>query len=367
MNADTLQSPDLSLIVPTYNEAENIGELISRLSVALSDVTWEVIFVDDNSPDGTADKVREISRRLPHVSCLSRIDRRGLSSACIEGMHMARAPVLAVIDADLQHDETRLPIMLSELAHSGSDIVVGSRYMDGGSTGDWGLFRLLVSRVATTLGRLFVPKNLTDPMSGYFMVRQAVFLETAPHLYGKGFKILLDIFASSPRPLTFKEVPYRFRNRNAGESKLSGNVIWDYLEFLVAKKVSRLLPSDFLLFVLVGGVGVGVHLIALGLLYKTLATPFGLAQLLAIWCAMTSNFFMNNAITYRHSSLKGKRLFYGLLTFYVACAIGAVINFSLAVFLKSFGLHWAIAGASGSVTAAVWNFATTKTFTWRKS
>ena len=359
--------PELSIIIPTYNEKENIVELVRRLDAVLSKIDWEAIFVDDNSPDGTADLVRNVSENDGRISCLSRLDRRGLSSACIEGMSLARAPIIAIMDADLQHDESLLPEMYHEFENSDRDIVVGSRYMDGGGTGEWGALRLLISRAATRMSRMFVPKGLTDPMSGFFMMRREVYLETNARLYGKGFKILLDIFASSERDLSFKEFPYTFRTRNAGESKLSGNVIWDYLEFLLAKKLAPLIPSGFLLFALVGAVGVVVHMAVLWASHRVFMIPFGFAQTIAIGVAMTSNFFMNNAITYRHTPLKGSRIIAGLLSFYGSCAIGAVLNLSLAVFLETNSINWLLSGISGGIAGAVWNFTTTKYITWRKS
>jgi len=341
--------------------------LLVQLDKVLTGLNWNVLFVDDNSPDGTADHIREFSKRDPRVSCLCRTANRGLASACIEGMTLATAPFVALIDADLQHDEALLPQMYDALASSELDIIIGSRYMDGGGTGELGLCRRWISRVATRLSRIFVPKELTDPMSGFFMIRRDTFLKIVPHLYGKGFKILLDIFASSSEPLAFREFSYVFRQRNAGESKLSGTVIWDYLEFIIARKTARLVPSAFMLFVLVGAVGVVVHLLVLGVMHRLFSLPFEIAQMSAIWLAMTSNFFLNNVITYRHSPLKKRKdLALGLFTFYVACALGAVVNLAVALFVNSYGMHWAIAGLSGGVAGAVWNYSTTKTFTWRK-
>lgn len=358
--------PDISIVIPTLNEAENIPVLIKKLECVLADYAWEIIVVDDNSTDGTADVVRQLGETNAAIRCLQRTDRTGLSSACIEGIQLAAAPLAAVIDADLQHDETLLPRMIETLNNPEIDVVVGSRYMEGGDTGDWSVQRVWVSKFATLIGRMIIPKNLTDPMSGFFMIRRQVFLKTVPRLYGQGFKILLDIFASSERKLVFRELPYTFRTRNAGESKLSSTVILDYAEFLIAKTFGKFLPSGFLLFIAVGSIGVAVHLAVLALLHKTFLLSFDLSQALAIWTAMTANFFMNNAFTYRHMALKGKDILNGLLTFYVACAFGAIVNLAVAVFMESGGIHWAISGVSGGVAGAVWNFATTRIFTWKK-
>src|SRR6202050_510275 len=182
--------PELAIIVPAFNERENIAELIGRLVICLEDRSWEVIFVDDDSPDGTADVVREHAAADSRVRCLHRIGRRGLSSACVEGMLATTAPYLAVIDADLQHDERLLPQMLDLLKQGDTDIVVGSRYAPGGDISDWDASRARMSRLAVRLSRLVVPGDLTDPMSGFFMMRRSVLEVSVRRLSAIGFKIL---------------------------------------------------------------------------------------------------------------------------------------------------------------------------------
>jgi dolichol-phosphate mannosyltransferase len=234
--------PELSIIVPTFNERENVVELTDRLRQCLEHRSWEVIFVDDDSPDATADRVREIAADDCRVRCIQRIGRRGLSSACIEGMLATSAPYLAVLDADLQHDERLLPKMLDTLKQDEADIVVGSRYAPGGDIGDWDRGRARISRLATRLSRGLVPKDLTDPMSGFFMMRRSVFVGTVRQLSAIGFKILIDLFASFPQPLRFKELPYRFRRRHAGESKLDSVAAWKYVMLLLDKHIARCIP-----------------------------------------------------------------------------------------------------------------------------
>ena len=190
--------PELSIIVPTFNEHDNIPELLRRVRPVLPDVAWEVVFVDDDSPDGTADLVRTLAAEDSRVRCLQRIGRRGLSSACVEGMLSTSAPYLAVIDADLQHDERLLPRMLEALKVGDTDIVIGSRYAAGGDIGEWSERRARLSRLATRISRALVPAQLTDPMSGFFMMRREVFTDAQRRLSSLGFKILTDLFASSP-------------------------------------------------------------------------------------------------------------------------------------------------------------------------
>jgi dolichol-phosphate mannosyltransferase len=238
--------PELSIIVPTFNERDNVAELVERLAACLGERSWEVMFVDDDSPDGTAEVLRDLAAADSRVRCLLRLRRRGLSSACVEGMLASTAPFLAVIDADMQHDERLLPQMLDRLKQDDIDIVVGSRYAPGGGIGDWDAGRARMSRLAVRLSRVLVPAELTDPMSGFFMMRRSVLTASVHRLSAIGFKILTDLFASSPKPLRFAELPYRFGLRRAGESKLDSVTAWDYIMLLLDKLIGRWIPVRFL-------------------------------------------------------------------------------------------------------------------------
>jgi len=261
--------PDLSIVVPTFTEAENVTEVVRRVSLALEGIRWEVIFVDDDSPDGTSNRVREIARLDPRVRCVQRIGRRGLSSACLEGMLASSAPFVAVMDADLQHDERLLRLMFETIKNEDLDIVVGSRYIEGGSIGDWDDSRAFVSRFATKLSRLVLKANLRDPMSGFFMITHSAMLECVKNgVSGIGFKILLDLFASAPKALRYKELPYEFRPRFAGASKLDATVAWEFFMMLLDKILGRVVPVRFIAFSLVGGFGIFVHLAVLTILFR---------------------------------------------------------------------------------------------------
>ena len=355
---------ELTVVVPSFNEIDNVEPLIERLHAALDGIEWEVVYVDDDSPDGTAVKVRELAQTDPRVRCIQRIGRRGLSTAVIEGMLASSAPYLAVIDADLQHDEKLLPRMLATLKLDGLDIVVGSRYVAGGATGDWDKGRAVMSSIATRLARLVVAAEIADPMSGFFMLSRRAFERTARRLSGNGFKILLDLFASAPTPYRFKELPYVFGQRIHGESKLDSLVIWEYLMLLLDKRVGRWVPVRFVLFAAIGGSGVIVHLAALRLALIYLNFP--VAQALGTVCAMTTNFLFNNMLTYRDQRLYGLKLINGLLSFYAVCSIGAVANVGIASAV--FGEHysWWISGLAGSAVGVVWNYAASSVFTWRR-
>lgn len=360
-----LGGPTLSLIVPTFNEVANIEALLSRLDSALSEIPWEIVFVDDDSTDGTADLVRSISQRDGRVRCIQRIRRRGLSSACIEGILATSAPFVAVMDADLQHDERVLPRMLQTLRTENLDIVVGSRYTAGGGVGDWQNDRAAMSRFATKLSRLVVHADLKDPMSGFFMLRRDVFMRTTRRLSSLGFKILLDIFASAPAPLKFQEVPYEFRARYAGESKLDSVAMWDYGMLLLDKLIGHVIPVRFVMFSIVGVLGLGIHLVILATMINVVQTTFDLAQTTATLVAMTGNFLLNNYLTYRDKRLRGARLITGLLSFYAACGIGAVANIGAASYVFQHHYSWWLSGIAGVAIGAVWNYAATSLFTWR--
>jgi dolichol-phosphate mannosyltransferase len=362
---ETSAVTDLSIIVPTFNECDNVAELIDRLAVALACVEWEVIVVDDDSPDGTSDLVRHIARRDRRVRCLQRVGRRGLSSACIEGMLSTCSPYLAVMDGDLQHDETALPRMLDILRTGPFDIVVASRYARGGSVGDWDRRRALVSRLATALSRRVVRADLADPLSGYFVLRREVVHEALPRLTTIGFKVLLDLFASSPRPLRFTEFPYAFRPRRAGQSKLETHVAWDHVLLLVDKLVGHVVPVRFVSFSVVGALGVLCHVLALTILFRGLGVGFVLAQAIGTVATMTFNFALNNVLTYGDRRLRGRRLLRGWLSYLVIGAIGAAANVGVASYLfLSMTSMWAMAGVAGTMVGAVWNYAVTAVYIW---
>jgi dolichol-phosphate mannosyltransferase len=365
--SETHDAPELALIVPTLNERDNVVELFERLQAALTGIRWEVIFVDDNSRDGTHEVLRELSRSRPNVRCLVRIGRRGLSSACIEGMLATAAPILAVMDADLQHDESLLPLMLHKIRRDDLDVIVASRFAAGGSVGEVTSGRLAVSRLAAWLSRLVLRADLSDPMSGFFVIRRSFFEDTVRRLSGQGFKILLDLFVSAPREVRFAELPYRFRQRHRGESKLDAPIMLEYLTLLADKMIGRWVPIRFVIFVLVGLFGMLVHLATLAVAFKVAGVTFYYAQAIATLIAMTVNFNLNNELTYRDRRLRGTELVRGHLSFYLVCSIGAVANFEIAEMLYELRVPWPLAGLLGAVVGSVWNYGVSSTFTWRSS
>lgn len=355
----------LSVIVPTFNERDNVTELVRRLHLALAGHDWEVIFVDDDSPDGTADAVRALALEDRRVRSVQRIARRGLSSACVEGMLASAAPYLCVIDGDLQHDESILPQMLDLLRTDQYDIVVGSRYVAGGAIADWTAGRARISRLATRISQLVVPPALNDPMSGFFILTRPAFAAAVRHLSGTGFKILVDLFASSPTPLRFAEVPYTFRNRIVGESKLDNRVAWDYGMLLADKLIGHLVPVRFLSFTLIGGLGVGVHFFCLSVLMAVARVEFATAHILATGVAMLFNFSLNNLLTYRDRRLSGLAWLIGLLWFVLACSVGALANVGIAIYLFKQDGAWPLAAFAGIIVGSVWNYVATSALIWK--
>lgn len=358
---------ELSVVVPTFNERENVEKVVAALEAALKGVNWEVIFVDDDSSDRTVQKLREMAAFDARIRCLHRIGRRGLSSACIEGMLASSAPYIAVMDADLQHDERLLPRMLQELKMGDAEIVVGSRYMEGGGVGSWDESRAWISLVATRLSQRVLKVKLSDPMSGFFMLPQETAIRCIRNgLSGIGYKILLDLFSSSPQPMRFRELPYQFRSRTSGESKFDSMVAWEYLMLLLDKLFGHVIPVRFLTYSLVGGLGVLVHMLVLTMTYKLMGASFLAGQITATLVAMTFNFFLNNILTYRDMRLHGWHLLRGWLTFVLACSVGAFANVGIAKYLFEQNSFWVTSALAGVFVAAVWNYAVTAVYTWRK-
>ena len=358
--------PLLSVVVPTFNERDNVTTLYRKLEATLRDVAWEVVFVDDNSPDGTWDVVRALARQDSRVRCVRRIGRRGLSGACIEGILASSAPFAAVMDADLQHDETQLPKMLALLQSGAADLVIGSRYIEGGSADSFSRQRAGASALATEVAKRVLGVRVADPMSGFFVIRRDRFEQLAPQLSVQGFKILLDIVATAHGELRTVEVPYTFGSRLHGESKLDSMVALDFLGLVLAKFTHDVVSLRFLLFAMVGGIGLFVHLGTLFVALQVLDFPFPEAQAAGALVAMTSNFILNNFLTYRDQRLKGFAILRGLLAFYLVCSVGLLANVGVAFSVYDQEPIWWLAGAAGALMGVVWNYAMSGLFVWRK-
>lgn len=357
---------ELTVVIPSYCERDNIPELFRRIDAALQGVAWEAVVVDDDSPDGTAEVAKTLGRRDPRLRCIRRVGRRGLSGAVIEGMLSSSAPVVAVIDADLQHDETLLPKMLKEI-RAGAEIAIASRYAEGGSaTEGFSGIRRWGSEMATKLARKLMGVSVSDPMSGFFMLRREIVEAHAGDLSNQGYKLLADLLWSAGRNRRIVELTYRFRARQHGESKLDALVTLDYLGLIFSKLLGGALPVRFLMFAAVGASGVAVHLMMLQFGLGRLGLAFGWAQALAVITAMTWNFVLNNRLTYRDARLTGWGFMTGLVKFYLACSIGSIGNIGVASWIYSFHATAWLAGLTGAVMGAVFNYAVSSALIWKK-
>jgi dolichol-phosphate mannosyltransferase len=355
---------ELTVVVPTFNESENIEPVCAALDEALRGVAWEAIFVDDDSPDGTAQVIRDVGRKDARIRCIRRVARRGLAGACVEGILAAQGPIVAVIDADLQHDAMTLRPLLDAI-RSGADLAVASRFCAGASLGAFAAHRGRASRLANRLASMLPGVTTTDPMSGFFMARLSAVEPVAASLSTRGFKLLFDILATAGGRLRVVDVPLRFGERRSGESKLDARVIFDFAELVVEKVTRGRIPAEFVGFATVGLGGIAVHLVTLRLI-RGFEIRFLVAEISATVTAMTFNFFLNNMLTYRDRRLRGRRILPGLLEFYAICGLGAVANVGVASWIFWGMTRWSLAGLAGSIVGTVWNFGMTRALVWNR-
>jgi len=330
----------ISVVVPTYNEAENLPELLERLDRALAGRSYEVVVVDDGSPDGTAEVARRLAGRYP-VRVLVREERRGLSSAVVEGARLARGDVVVVMDADLQHPPELVP-KLAETAERGC-LAIASRYVKGGKVKGWPWHRRFVSRGATLLARILLPeaRPVKDAVSGFFAYRSDCIANVKPTgLY----KILLDILVQC-KPQCVVEIPYLFGLRTRGRSKLGTRHIADYLRQIFA--LARWRPLKF---AVVGASGVGV---ALAVIYLTSFLPTPLSVALAIETSLTSNYLLNKWWTFadRHTPLLA-----GWAKYHIATAVGNGVNYLTTLVLHFLGVWVYVAYLVGVVAGYIANY-----------
>ena len=366
LDAANAVSPTLSVVVPTYRERDNVPVLFERLKAALAGLPWEMIVVDDDSPDGTSDVAFAMARRDARMRCLRRVNRYGLAGAVIEGWLASGADFVAVIDGDLQHDEAILPQMYAALASGKADLAVGARVPDETQPKGLTPARQMLSDLGAWFFRRVAGIRVSDPMSGFFMIRREVVARIAPSLSPDGFKILVDVVLTAGPQLRIVETPYVFRQRQAGESKLSALVGLDFLGLVAHHASAGVLPTRFVLFALIGGVGLVVHLAVLSAIVAGLGlVEFNAGQIVATVAAMASNFVLNNEITYRNMRYRGLGRLKGFIVFALLCSVGAIANINIASWLfQSRGVWWA-AGLAGALIGVVWNYAASNTFVWR--
>ena len=362
-----MNKPILSIVIPTYNEKDNISKILEMLSLALGNVQYEIIFVDDNSPDGTANEVKIYMRKFSNLHLIHRIGRRGLSGAIIEGVFAAKSEIVAVMDCDLQHDESKLLEMMDLFSKSTSlDLVIGSRFTEDGEISDkaFSKIRELGSKVTTLLIKKFMQIKSTDPLSGFFMVKRETFLKYSDNLQTQGFKVLADFLAMSGKFIEIEEVGYKFKNRIAGESKMSLLTVLELFSLVLSQIFKGKISIRFILFCMVGVSGIFVQLLITGF-SMLLINQFSTSQTVGIFAAMTSNYFLNNYITFQERRLKSLDLVRGLVSFYFICSLGAFANIAVATYVFSLSSNWLISSFLGAVFGAVWNFTLSSIFTWK--
>ena len=362
----------LSLVLPTFNEAENLPLLLPKLEEVLKGIPHEIIIVDDDSPDQTWHIAQELSEKIGDLHVIRRIGRRGLSSAVVEGFLAAKGDVLAVMDADGQHDLTLIP-KLFVAVRSGSNVAIGSRYIEGGSVGSWDERRYRLSRIATNLAKRLCKVEVNDPMSGFFALDRKTFEATLPRLNPKGFKILLDFLVHVPKGTTAKEIPFTFGTRMHGESKLSRRVQIEFLEYLYDVTIGTYIPLTFVQYCIVGTLGILVHVSVyelLSLLFREAGAlslyGFSLSVIGAIETAIIFNFLLNNVWTFAHIKLKGFKMLQGFVTFNLACAVGALANYATSAFLFSQGVAELLSVIIGAFVGVFWNYTMNRLMTWRE-
>ena len=357
----------LSIVIPTYNERDNISKILAKIKNTLKDVTYEIVFVDDNSPDGTSEEVKNFMKKSSKIRLIHRIGRRGLSGAVIEGIFAANSELVAVMDCDLQHDETKLSEMLDMFSKNRSlDLVIGSRFTKKGKISEkaFSKIRELGSKITTLLVKKLLNINSSDPLSGFFMVKKETFLRNAENLQTQGFKILADFIATSGENLKIMEIGYNFKNRVAGESKMSFLTVLELIGLVFSQIFQGKVSIRFILFCMVGLSGIFVQLLITGV-SMFLINQFATSQTLGIIAAMSSNYFLNNAITFQERKLKSFNLIRGLFSFYLICSLGAFANIAIASYIFGFSSNWLISSFIGALFGAVWNFTLTSIFTWK--
>jgi dolichol-phosphate mannosyltransferase len=359
-------SKKIAIIIPTLNENENISKFLALIISILHDRNdYEVIFIDDNSTDGTLDTLYNLSMQFAFCRYIRRVHRKGLATACVEGMLSSQAQYFIVMDADMQHDHTLLPDIINLLSSGKANIVIGTRYAAGGSVGNWDKKRAYISQTATKLSNFFLSYTVSDPMSGFFGVTREVINTVCERLSGRGYKILFDIISTYGKGLNIIEIPYTFKERAAGKTKLNIVTCFDFVFMILDKLLGRYIYIDYLIYVFIGAIGACIHLLFLFIFHKLCNFDFIFSQIVSTISAMTFNYIGNNYITFSSNSFSGLKFVYGYIKYCVICSLGVFINISISEHLYSSGFLWWISGVLGALFGSFSNFLLSKFFVWK--
>ena len=355
----------ISVIIPSYNERNNVSPLVKRIDRALSNYDYSILFVDDDSSDGTAHLAQALSSKFP-IQVLVRRDKRGLASAVTDGLENTAGQIIVVMDADLQHPPELIPELLMKM-DDGADLAIASRYVEEGNCEGWGIIRRIISKGAILIAHLLLPptSKIQDPMSGFFTFRRRALADVK--LQPIGYKILLEMLVLGSFHKVV-EVPYTFRNRSSGESKLGTKIQINYLQhiFSLMKRTSEL--QRVFKFILVGLSGVFVNMGLLWALTQSAGLQLQAASAIAIESSIISNFFFNNYFTFRdRRSPAWKITLRRLLKFNMVSLVGLAINLGILTLLTTvFGIYYLLANLIGIVVAALWNYLLSTSWTWRQ-
>ncbi len=358
------------MIVPTYNERENVPVLAKRLDEAMgkAGISYELVIVDDNSPDGTAEVARSLKLKHGKVKVFVRTNEKGLSSAVLKGFEIAEGKYFVVMDADLQHPPEVVPKLVEKLKE-GCDLVIASRYTEEGGIKEWSLTRKIISKGATFLAKIFVPpaKHTTDPMSGFFALKREVVESPKKPLNPLGYKILLEILAKGNYKRVC-EVPYVFEKRYAGESKLGGKVMTEYVLHLIKLAWEMGELKRMLVFATIGASGIAVNEGTLYLVYEVLGAKelgylgLALGGLAGFEASVIYNFILHDLITFRER--RRLPLWKRFLHYELASVGGAVIQIAFLLGLTALGLNYLLANLIGILFGLGFRYAYSATKAW---
>jgi dolichol-phosphate mannosyltransferase len=354
----------ITIVVPTYNERDNIRQLVERIHQVLSGYDYDILFIDDSSNDGTAELASSLSPRYP-ITVIVRKNKKGLASAVVDGLEYARSQIIGVMDADLQHPPEILDNLLKQI-QSGSNIAIASRYVEGGSCQGWGLTRKVISKVAIFIAHLLLPstRQIKDPMAGYFMFDRQVVADA--NLKPTGYKILLEVLIEGEFQKV-AEVPYTFQTRSSGQSKLKARQQIDYLKHIYSLMKRKGEVLRFVKFCAVGLSGVGVNMGLLWILTEIAGLQYLLSAAIGIETSIITNFLLNDFFTFPDRRyLTVKSTLNRLLKFNLVSIAGLAINLgALWLFTEVFGVYYLVSNIFGIALATLWNYGVNTYWTWR--